>query len=521
MWSTLFGRRVIGVCCFLLLSLAACTPEAETVATPTMAVSAATATTAVATMTPTGQPTSTPTSLPPSPTVTVTVAATLSSAMAEASPVPATPTGTIPEPSSTATQCPTATEETWLLRNPEHGYCLLYPIEHEVVKLGELTSISIYAFNSPVEPFVTISVEPAGGRTAEAVADQLAADYKDFSDWIERSTITVGGEEAFSLGKLPGQDFSQAVFFVHDDLLYSLTLFPDVDEPGPKTLHDMVLSSFTFIPRSNEVTEECFEPKANMQLLRDEEQGYCLLYFSEYQVERPNEIETVLAIGSPHNFAEPRVAIEVQDAAGRTAEQIGDEIIAEFEDSAVERTFGPTVGYEAADYLEPVPGQAPGRQVLVVHDGRFYKLTFTPADGNQSDVYTRMEELFWLIISSFRFLPPSSDSCMNDSEFVLDVNVPDGTHFAPGTAFTKTWRLRNSGTCTWDALYRLNFIAGERMDGPESMAIGQTVLPGEVVDISMALIAPQADGTYRAQWQLVAPDGMPFGANPYVEIVVP
>jgi hypothetical protein len=67
----------------------------------------------------------------------------------------------------------------------------------------------------------------------------------------------------------------------------------------------------------------------------------------------------------------------------------------------------------------------------------------------------------------------------------------------------------------------LNFISGEQMDGPESMAIGQTVLPGEEVDISVALIAPQADGTYRGQWQLVAPDGMPFGANPYVEIVVP
>jgi hypothetical protein len=392
-----------------------------------------------------------------------------------------------------------------------------------VDKRGEETHIWIYGFPHTIEPWVTILVEPAGGRTAEEVADQLAAD-NDFSDWIERSTMTVGGEEAFSLGKLPGQDLWQAVFFVHDELLYSLTLFPDVDEPNsrPKALHDMVLSSFTFIPRSNEVTEECFEPKANMQLLRDEEQGYCLLYFSEYQVERPDENETVLAIGSPHNFAEPRVAIEVQDAASRTAEQIGDEIIAEFEDSALERTFGPTVGYEAADYLEPVPGQASGRQILVVHDGRLYKLTFTPADVNQSDVYTRMEELYRLIINSFRFLPPpTSISCVNDSEFVRDINVPDGTHLAPGAAFTKTWRLRNSGACTWDASYRLNFTSGERMDGLESMEIGKTVLPGEEVDISVALIAPQADGTYQGQWQLVAPDGTAFGARPYVEIVVP
>jgi hypothetical protein len=116
---------------------------------------------------------------------------------------------------------------------------------------------------------------------------------------------------------------------------------------------------------------------------------------------------------------------------------------------------------------------------------------------------------------------PASGSCVNDSAFVLDVSVPDGTHIAPGASFTKTWRLRNSGTCTWDASYRFDFISGEQMNGPQSMALGETVLPGEEVDISIDLIAPQADGTYRGQWQLVASDGTPFGAKPYVEIVVP
>jgi len=132
------------------------------------------------------------------------------------------------------------------------------------------------------------------------------------------------------------------------------------------------------------------------------------------------------------------------------------------------------------------------------------------------------EVLFILDLENLdTYIAEPSLSCVNDSEFVLDVNVPDGTHLAPGASFTKTWRLRNSGTCTWDASYRLNFIAGERMDGPESMAIGQTVLPGEQVDISVVLVAPQANGTYHGRWQLVAPDGTGFGARPYVEIVVP
>jgi hypothetical protein len=133
-----------------------------------------------------------------------------------------------------------------------------------------------------------------------------------------------------------------------------------------------------------------------------------------------------------------------------------------------------------------------------------------------------MEALFTLIINSFRFLPPpASGACANDSTFVLDLNIPDGTHIAPGASFTKTWRLRNSGVCAWDASYRLTFISGERMNGPESMALGQTVLPGAEVDITIDLIAPGSEGTYQGQWQLTAPDGTSFGAKPYVEIVVP
>jgi len=34
-------------------------------------------------------------------------------------------------------------------------------------------------------------------------------------------------------------------------------------------------------------------------------------------------------------------------------------------------------------------------------------------------------------------------------QYIKDVNIPDGTVFPPGTTFTKTWRLKNVGTCTW------------------------------------------------------------------------
>ena len=33
--------------------------------------------------------------------------------------------------------------------------------------------------------------------------------------------------------------------------------------------------------------------------------------------------------------------------------------------------------------------------------------------------------------------------------FIKDVTVPDGSAFNVNESFTKTWRLKNRGTCTW------------------------------------------------------------------------
>jgi hypothetical protein len=56
-------------------------------------------------------------------------------------------------------------------------------------------------------------------------------------------------------------------------------------------------------------------------------------------------------------------------------------------------------------------------------------------------------------------------------QFVRDVSIPDGTTFAPGETFTKTWRIRNAGTCTWSG-YSLVFDSGDSMGGTSPISIG-------------------------------------------------
>ncbi|MDL1911070.1 hypothetical protein FBQ81_10360 [Chloroflexi bacterium CFX6] len=85
-------------------------------------------------------------------------------------------------------------------------------------------------------------------------------------------------------------------------------------------------------------------------------------------------------------------------------------------------------------------------------------------------------------------------------QFIRDVTIPDGTTFAPGETFTKTWRIRNAGTCTWSG-YALVFDSGDAMNGASPIAIG-TVGPGQEVDISVNLIAPATNGSYRGYWRI-------------------
>jgi photosystem II stability/assembly factor-like uncharacterized protein len=104
-------------------------------------------------------------------------------------------------------------------------------------------------------------------------------------------------------------------------------------------------------------------------------------------------------------------------------------------------------------------------------------------------------------------LPPGCDR----ASFVADVTVRDGTTFAPGAAFTKTWRLKNSGSCAWTRDYALVFYSGEQMGAPTLVNLPWPVAPGAMVDVTVNAVAPVAPGQYRSDWILRNASGGLFG----------
>jgi hypothetical protein len=107
--------------------------------------------------------------------------------------------------------------------------------------------------------------------------------------------------------------------------------------------------------------------------------------------------------------------------------------------------------------------------------------------------------------------PTSSVSTCDRVSFVADVNVPDGTNFNPGAVFTKTWRLKNVGTCTWNTSYSLVYVRGDKLGGADAVPMPQSVAPGQTVDVSIPLTSPAATGTYRGYWQFKNAAGKLFG----------
>jgi hypothetical protein len=118
---------------------------------------------------------------------------------------------------------------------------------------------------------------------------------------------------------------------------------------------------------------------------------------------------------------------------------------------------------------------------------------------------------------------PTPQTCDN-SAFINDTSVPDGTVMAAGQEFIKTWKVKNTGTCSWTTGYRIVFgysnPPNEKMSGlPTPLTV--EIAPNADAEISIKLKAPLKSGTYSGYWKLANNNGYPFGEYFTVVIVVP
>ncbi|MCB9791021.1 ricin-type beta-trefoil lectin domain protein [Candidatus Nomurabacteria bacterium] len=134
--------------------------------------------------------------------------------------------------------------------------------------------------------------------------------------------------------------------------------------------------------------------------------------------------------------------------------------------------------------------------------------------------YWKMENADGYIFGEVLWVDIDVVDNVDDAIFIADVTVPDGTDFEPNTAFTKIWRIENTGTSTWDSNYKLQFQYGDQMSGPNEVSLPNNVSPGQQVDIAVDLVSPGSDGNYVGYWKMRNGSGQVFGEIIWVNIDV-
>lgn len=123
--------------------------------------------------------------------------------------------------------------------------------------------------------------------------------------------------------------------------------------------------------------------------------------------------------------------------------------------------------------------------------------------------------------------PSPTPAPIDDMAWKADLSYDDAGGppvVKPGQALQKGWRIENSGTTTWSADFRFAYANGNTPVsnmGGMPVLIGQAVPPGQMIDIYVDLVAPQAPGVYQGFWQMKNAAGKGFGEQVWVKVRVP
>jgi hypothetical protein len=118
-------------------------------------------------------------------------------------------------------------------------------------------------------------------------------------------------------------------------------------------------------------------------------------------------------------------------------------------------------------------------------------------------------------------LPPKPVISKPMARYVRDVTMPDGTAVQPSSTFVKTWRIRNDGPQSWPEGCFLVNAGGDTLFSNDELRVPvASVNPGEEVDLSATLTAPDASGRHVGYFRLQDAEGNWFGQRLWSDIRV-
>ncbi len=117
-------------------------------------------------------------------------------------------------------------------------------------------------------------------------------------------------------------------------------------------------------------------------------------------------------------------------------------------------------------------------------------------------------------IPTFQNLTPTLMCDLAGAGLPIDVTIQDDSHMKPGEQFVKIWRLVNAGACTWNRDYAVTWFSGDNLGVRKEELVNREVAPGDSIDLSIDMVAPEKPGVYQSNWKLRNAKGEFFGIGP-------
>jgi len=94
-------------------------------------------------------------------------------------------------------------------------------------------------------------------------------------------------------------------------------------------------------------------------------------------------------------------------------------------------------------------------------------------------------------------------------------SIPDGTEIPIEKRFTKVWRLKNTGACTWNHNFSLVWMSGDLLGADAVIQLTtEDIDTWEHLNLEVQMKAPGTPGTYKGYWMLRSDTGNVFGIGP-------
>jgi hypothetical protein len=127
-------------------------------------------------------------------------------------------------------------------------------------------------------------------------------------------------------------------------------------------------------------------------------------------------------------------------------------------------------------------------------------------DGSTSQGSSQGDVLFFTT-------PTGGETICTGAQAVLRLSsetYPDNVEVPGGTAFNKSWTLRNAGDCYLNSSFALRYVsssAGRLSTAQGIIPISGTVPPDGTVTFTVPMVAPAVAGVYREDWRVADASG--------------